>query len=228
LAVKPGDTVKGDIYIQNTGSERTKIKVYAEDWVYSLDGSKTFMKQGSSVYSCSNWISLEPASFEIGAKETKKVTYSLTAPNNASGGHVCVIFFESVAGVSQGIAVSGRIGTIVYQDTAGDVKRSGEIKEILVTSTDEVVPPTIKVTFLNKGNTHISARAKLKVLHDKDVVQEIQLKPMNSLPGDSQTSTVTLPKPLKEGKYKASVELLFDDKTLESQSDFTINNISQK
>jgi hypothetical protein len=51
---------------------------------------------------------------------------------------------------------------------------------------------------------------------------------INSLPGDTKASVITIDKKLKEGNYKAQVELNFDDKTLKSQSDFSIKKSSQK
>jgi len=228
LTLKPGETKTGEIIVQNLGGTKIKIKVYTEDWIYASDGSKTFMKPGSSVYSCSSWIKLDPMNFNLAPKEDKKVKYTITSPSNASGGHVSVIFFEAVIEGYQGIAVSGRIGSIVYLDTEGDIKRAGEIKNLSVLASEEGYPVSLNFSFVNSGNSHISAKPFIKVLDGSKSVIEKQAMNVNTLPGDTKSATVTIKEPLKEGKYKAQVELTFDNKTLKSQSDFTIRKSTQK
>lgn len=228
VILKPGETKDGEILVQNLGGSKIGIKAYTEDWIYSSDGSKVFMRSGSSVYSCSSWIKLDPEKFDLSSKESKKVKYTITSPGNASGGHVSVIFFESVINSIEGIAVSGRIGAIIYQNTEGDIKRSGEIKEFSVQASEEGQPINIKISFNNNGNSHIFAKPSIKILDGGKTAFETQAMNMNTLPGDTKVSTITIKQPLKEGNYKAQVELKYDDKTLKSQSDFTIKKSIQK
>ena len=228
LVLKPGETKTGEILVQNFGGAKIKVKAYAEDWIYAPDGSKTFMKPGSSVYSCSEWIKLDQATFELSPKEEKKVSYSITSPSNASGGHVSVIFFEAVIERYEGIAVSGRIGSIVYLDNEGDIKRSGEIKDLLVVASEEGSPLILHFSFVNSGNSLISAQPSIKIMDGDKTIIEKQDKNINTLPGDIKTSIITIDQKLKEGKYKAQIELSFDNKTLKSQSDFTISKSAQK
>ncbi len=228
VSIKPGETKDGEILVQNLGEDKIKIKAYTEDWIYASDGSKVFMKPGSSVYSCSSWIKLDPEQFDLGSKEDKKVKYTITSPSNASGGHVSVIFFEAVIDKYEGIAVSGRIGTIVYQDTEGDIKRSGEIKALSVLTSEEGKPVVLQISFENNGNSYIAAKPGIKIMDGGKTIIESQAMNINTLPGDTKISTVTINKPLSEGNYKAQVELNFDNKTLKSQSDFTIRKSTQK
>ena len=228
VTLKPGETKDGEILVQNFGDSKIKIKAYTEDWIYASDGSKVFMKPGSSVYSCSSWIKLESDQFDLGSKEDKKVKYTISSPSNASGGHVSVIFFESATDKYEGIAVAGRIGTIVYQNTEGDIKRSGDIKAFSVLTSEEGKPLILQVSFENTGNSYISAKPSIMIMDGGKAVAESQAMLINTLPGDTKVSTVTINKPLTEGNYKAQVELNFDNKTLKSQSDFTIKKSHQK
>ena len=228
IVQKPGETKSGSIIVQNSSSAGIKLKAYTEDWVYAPDGSKSFIKPGSSVYSCSNWIVLDTATFELAPNEGKKISFKITEPKNSSGGHVSVVFFESTVDVREGIAVAGRIGTIIYQDTEGDIKRAGEIKDLSVLASEEGTPVSVKFYFQNNGNTHISARPKISITKDNKTVAETEIKPINTLPADKGAGLATFTAPLKEGSYKAQVELKFDDKTLKSQADFTIKKTSTK
>lgn len=225
LILKSGDSKEGSIQVTNNGSLPVKISAYTEDWVYASDGSKTFMKPGSSVYSCSSWIKLDPSNFDMSPKETKNIGYKITAPKNISGGHVSVIFFEAQISSVEGIAVSGRIGTIVYQDTEGDIRREVEFKDLLVTPSSEGTPIDIKISLVNKGNSHTGLKAKLNIRKDDKTVIEKELLPINLLPQDITTSRILLQNDLKEGNYKLKIELSYDDKKLEKDTDFSIKKI---
>ena len=227
VTLKAGETKDGEIFVQNLGGDKIKIKAYAEDWIYASDGSKVFMKPGSSVYSCSSWIKLDPESFDLAPKENKTVKYTITSPITASGGHVSVIFLEVVMDKSAGIAVSGRIGTIIYQDTEGDIKRSGEIKGFSVTTSQESEPINLSISFINNGNSYISAKPSITITGDGKTVIDTSAMKINTLPGDTKTSIITLGQTLPEGNYKAEIELNFDDKSLKSRSDFTIKKSAQ-
>ncbi|MFH1709668.1 MAG: hypothetical protein ABH860_01185 [bacterium] len=227
VVLRSKETKTGEILVQNLGGTRLKMKAYTEDWIYAPDGSKVFMKPGSSVYSCSSWIKLDPEDFELSPKEDKKVKYTIIAPENVSGGHVSVMFFEALTERLEGIAVSGRIGSIVYQDTEGDIKRSGEIKDLFVIASAEGDPVSVNFSFNNNGNTHISSKPIIKILDGDRPIVEKNLMNLNALPGDTKTSVITIDELLKEGRYKAQVELSFDNKTLKSQVDFTIKKSSQ-
>lgn len=228
VVMKPGETKSGEILVQNYGGAKIKVKAYMEDWIYAPDGSKTFMKPGSSVYSCSSWIKLDPENFILAPKQDKKVKYTVTSPSNASGGHVSVIFFESVIDNYGGIAVTGRIGSIIYLETEGDMKRSGEIKEFTVQASEEGSPVNIKISFTNNGNSQLSAKTKIKITDGSKTIVEKQPDNINTLPGDTKTALITVSEPLKEGNYKAQAEISFDNKTLKSQSDFTVSKSAQK
>ncbi len=228
LILKPGSSADGEIAVQNLGSNNIGIKAYTEDWVYASDGSKSFMKPGSSVYSCSSWIKLDPGNFDLAPKEVRKVKYTISSPGKTSGGHVSVIFFESTATNTEGISVAGRIGTIVYLDTENDIKRSGEIQAFSAVTSEEGSPLELSLSFNNTGNSYLSAKPTVKITSGDKTVIEDQPANINTLPGDSKTSYIMINKPLlKEGNYKAQIELNFDDKTLRSQTEFSLKKVSK-
>jgi len=221
LSIKPGDQQSGDIIVMNAGSSPIKIKAYVNDWIYANDGSKDFMKPGSSVYSCSNWIKLDPTSFDLSPKQDKKVHYVITAPKTSSGGHVSVIFFESQIGKTDVIAVSGRIGSVIYVDTEGDSLRNGSLGPITVSGSRESDKISISVPFSNKGNTFMSEKADISVFKDDKLVAGGPINPVKTLPGDTRSAVLTL-EPLQEGNYKVKVQLSDNQNTFKSQVDLSI------
>ena len=227
LTIKPGESKTGEITIRNMSGSPVKIKTYTEDWIYAPDGSKTFMKPGSSVFSCSNWIVLDRDTFELGPREEKKVTYAVSAPKNISGSHVSVIFFESLVEQSSGIAVSGRIGSIVYLDTEGDTKRNGDLGDISVITSEEGSPINIKVPFVNKGNSYIQAKAKATLSSENKVIEEIAMRDINTLPGDTGSGNASF-SPQQQGKYKVKFDISYNGKDLSKDTDFNVKKISSK
>jgi hypothetical protein len=221
MAMKTGDMKSGDIFITNLGSSPIKLKVYTEDWIYAPDGSKTFMKPGSTVYSCSKWIKLDTEGVTLQPKEAKKVSFNITSPKNSSGSHVSVVFFENTVDVKSGVAVSGRIGSIIYMDTEGDINKSFDAKDIIVSGSKEGSPADVLVSMENKGNTCLSIVPKVKITKDDKTVFEPTLKAINTLPGDTGYETFKTPA-LEAGKYKVQMELNMDDKTSKTQSEFSI------
>jgi P pilus assembly chaperone PapD len=222
VTLKQGESKSGTILVRNTGGSPLKVKSYAEDWVYAKDGSKTFMKPGSSVYSCSNWITLMPQTVEIAPGRDSILKYTITAPKTSSGGHVSVIFVEGLIEKRPGIAVSGRLGTIVYQDTEGDIRRSADITDMKVTAPNETSPVEVKFTVKNNGNTYAILKGTLKITKDDKTLAEQAIPQVSTLPGDNSEVKIKASDKLAEGRYKAMVELKYGDTTIKKDLEFDI------
>ena len=167
LVTDPGSTKDGIITIQNNGLKALEVRVYAADWTYAGDGSKTFHKAGFTNYSCANWIHLNPRSILLNPLDAEEIKYVITTPKNASGGHAAVIFFESVFKEEEGIVLGGRIGTIVYQETKGKTTKSGSIESFEATYGGDKKTVNLKAIFKNTGNSHLITYPKAEI-YSKD------------------------------------------------------------
>ncbi|MCX5726602.1 MAG: hypothetical protein NT030_05440 [Candidatus Saganbacteria bacterium] len=205
LTVGTGESTSGKITLENRGDSKLSVKAYVEDWVYAKDGSKDFKEAGSTPYSCAKWITLSQEKFDLNPKEVKEIEYTLTVPMDETGGHYAVIFFESLIeqAKAQGVAVAGRIGTIVYQETKGLVNKKGSILDLKASSYEKAKPLRVEITFKNEGNTQLQADGKLSLLDSSgNKVVEIEVPRIYSLPGDTAGKDLVFSKiELKKGRY---------------------------
>lgn len=208
LSAPPGETKTGTITVENKSDAAVDMRVYVEDWVYAEDGGKKFMPAGTAPLSCAKWITTHPQKIHIEANSKTGVQYVVSVPPDAIGGHFAVIFFESV--VNEGEAVrgnvmvhfSGRIGTIIYMEAEGMVKRTGSITSFTCGRPDQNSPLAINMTLKNEGNTCIIAQGVMNIV-DKDgnIFGRQELGPINTLPGDTRNYKTEWLGDLKEGTY---------------------------
>ena len=208
ISAPPGETKSGTITVENKSDGPMDIRVYTEDWVYAPDGSKQFLQAGTTPLSCAKWITTHPQKLHIEANSKAGVQYVISVPPDALGGHYAVIFFESV--VSEGEAskgnvmlrFSGRIGTIVYLEAEGFVKRTGSITSFTCGRPDQNSPLAINITLKNEGNTYIIAQGVINII-DKDgnIFGKKELGPINTLPGDTRNYKTEWLGDLEEGTY---------------------------
>jgi hypothetical protein len=227
----PASTQNGEINVQNNGMKTLKIKAYVADWTYSKDGSKVFYPGGSTKNSCADWIHVTPANLSLKPLETEQVKYIITTPKNAAGGHVAVLFFESVFEEKGDILVGGRIGSIIYQETKGKVNSTGEIKKFSAEAVkDKKGAVNFKLVFVNTGNSHIAEVPAIKVFSkDGGQAGEFNMPDIKTLPGDEVNVAKEFVFDEKElsSEHKAVVSVKLDDKTTEKSINFTPKNLSK-
>ncbi|MFC1767735.1 hypothetical protein ACFLZ2_04195 [Candidatus Margulisiibacteriota bacterium] len=221
LITEPGSTNNGEIAVENNGTKPLLIRVYAADWIYSEDGSKTFHKAGSTKHSCAGWMHLNPKELLLEPLGTEDIKYIMTTPKDASGSHVAVIFFEGIFEEQDGIALGGRIGSIVYQETKGKSTRSGEIKKLNVESGTGKAK-NFQVTFKNTGNCYTNVMPQVEIYSQNGQKMEGFAMPMlKTLPNDE----VVIEEEYllsEKGDYKAVVTIDLGDKTLKKAADFSL------
>ncbi len=219
LSAIPGETKTGTITVENKSDAAVDMRVYMEDWVYTEDGGKKFMPPGTAPLSCAKWITTHPQKIHIEANSKAGVQYVISVPQDAEGAHFAVIFFESVvnegeaAGGNVMVHFSGRIGTIIYMEAEGRVKRAGSIASFTCGRPDQNSPLAINMTLKNEGNTYITAKGVMNII-DKDgnIFGRQELGPINALPGDTRNYKTEWLGDLKEGTYDviATLDTGFD------------------
>lgn len=214
ISVPPGGAKSGAITVENKSDDPMDVKAYIEDWVYTADGGKTFKPAGTTPLSCAKWITINPQKFHLEPKGKLGVQYTISVPQDAEGGHYAVIFFESAlneAEATEGNVVvrfSGRIGSIIYQETEGKVNKVGSITSFTSGRPDQNNPLEFKITLKNEGNTHILANGILNIM-DKDgnVLGKKEFGPINTLSGETRECKAEWLGELPEGTYDAIATL---------------------
>ena len=208
ISAPPGETKTGTITVENKSDAAVDMRVYMEDWIYAEDGGKKFIPSGTTPLSCAKWITTHPQKIHIEAKSKAGVQYVISVPPDALGGHFAVIFFESVVNEEEAargnvtVRFSGRIGTIIYMEAEGLVKRTGSITSFTCGRPDQNSPLAINMTLKNEGNTYIIAQGVMNII-DKEgnIFGRQELGPINTLPGDTRDYKTEWLGDLKEGTY---------------------------
>ncbi|MFC1478697.1 hypothetical protein ACFL57_04485 [Candidatus Margulisiibacteriota bacterium] len=189
LTLVPGETKQGTLTLQNLDIKKRKYRVYTNDWIYLADGSKQFQNAGTVPRSCAGWIKLDTREFELEGTSgseisSKKITYKITAPQNAAGGYYAVVFFESMLGVNrEKINLAGRIGTIFYVEIKDTQIRKGKISSFKVYPRKNKAK--VQLTFRNLGNVRLTPHGTLVLAdHNNQVIQKENIFGLNTLPGD--------------------------------------------
>jgi P pilus assembly chaperone PapD len=210
ISSAPKESKSGTIMVANRGKGPLKIKAYVQDWVYAKDRSKEFKAAGSTPYSCANWINIFPTEFELSSQGEQAVTFTITVPENAKGGHQAVIFFDAQAQKEKpqktGVIVIGSIGTIIYQETEGNVNKEASISDFSTSWEKGVL--TAQLKFKNQGNTHLSAEGSLVLLGKNGLMAgRVKIPKINLLPGETIPAKVKWQGKVEEGEYKAVATL---------------------
>jgi hypothetical protein len=212
------------IVIYNRSDKPLKIAVSVQDWLYRENRTKKFLNAGESPYSCADWISFEESSFIIEPKKRKNFKFKLRTPNKAEGGHQAVIFFEGspvkketehLELNSSGVEVIGKIGAIIYQETLGETKTTGEITDIALFRQKGVIKAYVK--FQNTGDNIIQAKGNIVFINDKkETIARGDISLIKTLPAETAQGVAIIEEfaELNKGNYDVLTTLEYDNKLI--------------
>ena len=179
-SIVPGESVYGEITVENSSQETRSIRIYLEDWYYlpEADGSKKFVPLNTTALSCANWISFSPSELTLEPFSKKKVNYSIKVPLDAKGGYYAALFFEGVFGklqaeqqrISAAMNIAVRIATLFYVEAEGTVKREAKVKNLFCKKKDKSDIYSVEVDFLNNGNMDITAGGTCHIMDKQGIV----------------------------------------------------------
>lgn len=233
VLAKGGSYSSGEIKVENTGKDAIDIKVYLEDWVYAQsDGGKEFFPKNTTPLSCAGWITYFPADIRLEGGKSTAVNYTVSVPENTRGGHYCVMFFETGGGeieqtTQEGstamIKVLNRVGALFYVEAEGTVNKTGKIDSISINQ--KLNDFLVGISFMNTGNTDITASGTFDVLDDKGFVYVRGAFPeIYTLPADKADVKSSVPSVnLVPGQYDIIVTLDFENGgSLVQEAGFTV------
>ncbi len=167
--LKPGDSVKGNFTIKNTGKKPSNYKITVEP--YGVDGDDyiaTFDKK-TKFNDIVDWttFSSEEGSLEPG--ESKDITFTVSVPDDVpAGGQYGAIVAENSAEKGESsegasIDIGRRVALIYYANVAGQTRNTANVEENKIPGI--LFNPPISATSVieNTGNTHAEAEYVLQV-----------------------------------------------------------------
>ncbi len=211
LELTPGESVTGEITVENPTDQVTAIRVYLEDFAYlpGPSGEKNFFAAGTGPYSASNWLTFTPTDISLPAYGKASVRYSARLPEEASGGYYSVIFFETIIGQvpdKDGVAidVAGRIGALFLIEAKNSQRRDGVIESIDIRPSQGNKPLEIETAYRNTGNVHTPLTGNF-VLMDAEggIAARGELAPLYSMPGTTARGVTQWVGRVPKGSYTA-------------------------
>jgi P pilus assembly chaperone PapD len=211
--VQPGTAYTASIQVRNEAApspiasppSALRIKVHPMDWTMGLDGTPRFVAAGTLPGSCSKWLEVNPAEFDLQPGQTQEVRYTLTVPAEARGTYRTVLMFEPgsqpVKLRNGGMNVVGRVGSILYA-TAGPHRKSGRIIGFSATAAG------MSLALENTGDDHLRLTGGITVKDGAGkVVREEKLPGAVVLPhqDNRRQLSLTWATPLPAGEYSVTV-----------------------
>lgn len=78
--VAAGDTIKGEILLENIGEASEDMKIYLTDYQFFFDGKTLYGDPGTVPRSNAKWIAFSPSQITVPAKEKAVINYVIQVP----------------------------------------------------------------------------------------------------------------------------------------------------
>jgi len=161
LSANPGDIVKNNLKVSNSGNTNLTINMEVEDFTAVGEGGSVIVQErDNDTYSLSKWVTIEPESFDLRPGEQRLVEFSITVPfNGEPGGHYGSILVNAAPPeVVSGPALAQKAGSLVLLSVAGEVQENVIVKEFSAPAFLEKGPVDFLLRFENRGSVHIRPR----------------------------------------------------------------------
>lgn len=170
LKIPGGKSFTDSIRLINVGHTTVEINVYLSDFDLNSDGNINFYEPGTTKYSLSNHLRVNPTSFNLEPGEERWVRFTLSVPKDLKGEIQGILFFQTIpkkirSPKGKQIMVSARIGATIYAAPKQAVKAGAEILDILIKRVPGELSYIYTLLVQNNGNIHIRPKGKLKILN---------------------------------------------------------------
>lgn len=126
ISVAAGVTYTSNLVIENSTDQSIGIDMYAQTFSVQNQSYDYSFHDSSSL---NQWVRFSPSTFDLAAQHTQKVSYTIGVPSDATPGGKYFSLFAATTdkGLSNGIATSRRVGSLVYLTVPGDPSHKGEL-----------------------------------------------------------------------------------------------------
>ena len=200
LSLTPGQTVMGEVTVDNTSDEEVSIRAYWQDFVYipPFDGNKKFFPVGTEKNSCGEWVNFVPENFVLKPYGKQKISYTVRFPKEAKEGHYGVLFFENAAPIKDartGMNIILRAGSLFFLEPAG-------IQRKLTASNISFSQNQIQGEIENKSQIILIPEGIFYIMNTEGmVVDRGQTEKYYLPPGEGVPFFIDLPKDVPPGDY---------------------------
>lgn len=201
-AARAGARVSGDIEVFNAGEVPLFISGTITDQEITRDGDVKFSDPGTSRFSCSQWVKLNPVEFAIQPHKSVRVRYSITTPVNLTEARSTMVIFSSrpMAGVvrrNMSLPVVYRIASRIWLLPTVEIEPRATISKIAVGERN-----TVLVSVENPTLRHVVGNGTAQALDRAGrLVASGTVKNVKMMPLGGRDMPIAWDKPLDPGKY---------------------------
>lgn len=212
--------------VRGDSKKPMRFKAYTEYFTIDEKGEMVMIEKSDDQYNIAKKIKFVPSEFTVQPGKNQKLRVNIAGLNQLQKGeHRAVIYLEDVnpkeynvdtgrPNIGAQLIVKTRMGIPVYIDKG--VTRKGEIEEFTLNQTKDGFTADMKI--LSTGNTRIRYNAKIQIIKDNDLIEEVSL-PSNVI---GQNSFIKKQENFKlnktpSGVYTARLVISFTDQNNKKQ-----------
>lgn len=202
--VEPGQEIKDEYLVENTGTTEQTVKIYATDAFNADDGTYSLLQGADAPKDVGTWVSFDKGASKVettlapGAQQI--IPFTMNIPADARpGDHAGGIIVSALSPTSGQVTVDRRVAARLYARVKGTLQPGLTISSIESSYQGDVNPfagqTTIKVSLTNTGNISLKANTVSQVqglfgiplsgLTDQEIPE--------MLPGSSRTVSLIVP-----------------------------------
>jgi len=200
LQITPGTSLDGELIVTNSTDksmsvsfEVSEFSVINQQYDYAFTDKSDITK----------WIDFNPATVNLTANQTKKISYTVGVPLSAEPGGRYISLFASTDILASDGSVNSRqrIASLLYITVLGDISRAGHL--VSLASPWAVSGKSVwSVALQNTGTTHFHSRYSVDVMNLWGGTVASSLGDALILPGTVRSVSDVLPLPQLPGIYK--------------------------
>jgi hypothetical protein len=206
--VLPGETYRGTIQIQNTGSGGKDVQVYIKDYWFSFSGENRHDPGGTLKRSNASWISFTPELLTLDSSEVASIDFEVTIPENDTlrGTYWSVIMVEGITppdtnNINQGVKINTAIRYAVQIISNVGTNAKSDLQFLGMELGKQEDKDVLNVAIENIGECILRPEMSLELFDDLgNSVGIIRTDKRKTFPGTSVLSTLIL-EGIKPGNY---------------------------
>lgn len=130
FGLNPGVKESNVIKVTNPSDADLELEVKVENILGTTDVGQVRFTEEETEFSLSSWVTVSPSRFQLKAKETRTVTFTINVPANAEpGGHYGSVLIGTVAAIggTTGSATVQRVGSLLLVRVSGQASEKATI-----------------------------------------------------------------------------------------------------
>ncbi|MBI4646254.1 MAG: hypothetical protein HY738_06570 [Bacteroidia bacterium] len=216
-SVEPGESEVKIVKVTNHINVKTSYILKMSDIEIDENGTKRYVKPGSTIFSAVNIITVSPNLVELNPEESGEVSVTIAPPYNDFSSTCAAIIVEPVIeqtalsadkNFTAAIRIGGRIVIDIYHSPASAKAAKAtlsDFREITKAGTEQ---REFEITVKNIENTFVRGKLYLIAANMETTVErDITSIPVNLLPAASRKYKFLLPSEIEPGHYTLSAIL---------------------